>query len=248
MASPIISKDLQSSIRFALAEARRLRHEYLTLEHLLLGLLRDPRTTEVLKACGARPDSLKKKLETFLAESVENLPEDSDAEPQQTIGVERVLQRAAFHALSAEQKVMDSADVLVALFRETDSQALHLLKDEGVTRYDLLNYISHGIKKDEAAGAPGDETEKLGAAGDDDDSPGPARNPLEAYCTDLSVEAKEGRIDPLIGRQAELDRTVQVLCRRRKNNPLYVGEAGVGKTASPRGWPWPSTRTRSPAR
>jgi len=231
MASPIISKDLQSSIRFALAEARRLRHEYLTLEHLLLGLLRDPRTTEVLKACGARPESLKKHLETFLGDNVETLPPGSDAEPQQTMGVERVLQRAAFHALSAEQKVMDSADVLVALFRETDSHALHLLKDEGVTRYDLLNYISHGIKKEDASAAPGDELEKHGAPTDDDDAPGPARNPLEAYCTDLSVEAKEGRIDPLIGRKNELDRTVQVLCRRRKNNPLYVGEAGVGKTA-----------------
>ncbi|MER2561300.1 MAG: ATP-dependent Clp protease ATP-binding subunit ClpA [Myxococcaceae bacterium] len=234
MASPIIAKELQASIRFALAEAKRLRHEYLTLEHLLLGLLRDPRTVEVLKACGARPERVKERLDKFVTETVEQLPEGVDAEPQQTMSVERVLQRAAYHALSAEQKVMDSADVLVALFREVDSQALFFIKEEGITRYDLLNYISHGIKKDGegASAGSGEERESAGTgAGDDDDAPGPAKNPLEAYCTDLNSEAKAGRIDPLIGREPELERTIQVLCRRRKNNPLYVGDAGVGKTA-----------------
>ena len=235
MASPIIAKELQASIRFALAEAKRMRHEYLTLEHLLLGLLRDPRTIEVLKACGAKSDRLKARLETFLDETVERLPEGSEAEPQQTIGVERVLQRAAFHALSAEQKVMDSADVLIALFRETDSQALFFLKEEGITRYDLLNYVSHGIKKEsdgESASTHGDEREGVGSMGADDDEGAPAaKNPLEAYCTELNAEAAKGHIDPLIGRKNELERTVQVLCRRRKNNPLYVGDAGVGKTA-----------------
>src|SRR4051794_35101262 len=170
MASPIIAKELQASIRFALAEAKRMRHEYLTLEHLLLGLLRDPRTIEVLKAYGAKADRLKARLDTFLDETVERLPEGSDAEPQQTIGVERVLQRAAFHALSAEQKVMDSADVLIALFRETDSQALFFLKEEGITRYDLLNYVSHGIKKEsdgEGASTGGDEREGVGSMGAD---------------------------------------------------------------------------------
>ncbi len=232
MASPIIAKELQSSIRFALTEAKRLRHEYLTLEHLLLGLLRDPRALEVLRACGARPERIKVKVEKFLLETVEKLPDGLDAEPQQTIGVERVLQRAALHALSAEQKVMDSADVIVSLFREADSQALFFLKEEGVTRLDLLNYMSHGIKADGAepspAGEPGDGP---GVSGDDEDAPGPAKNPLEAYCTNLNAEASKGHIDPLIGRQVELERTIQVLCRRRKNNPLYVGEAGVGKTA-----------------
>jgi ATP-dependent Clp protease ATP-binding subunit ClpA len=231
MASPIIAKELQASIRFALAEAKRLRHEYLTLEHLLLGLLRDPRTVEVLKACGARPERVKERLEKFVTETVEQLPEGADAEPQQTMSVERVLQRAAYHALSAEQKVMDSADVLVALFREVDSQALFFIKEEGVTRYDLLNYISHGIKKDGEGAKPGEEREAPATGGDDDDAPGPAKNPLEAYCTELNAEAKAGRIDPLIGRESELERTIQVLCRRRKNNPLYVGDAGVGKTA-----------------
>ncbi len=234
MASPIIAKELQASIRFALSEAKRMRHEYLTLEHLLLGLLRDPRTGEVIKACGGKADRLKGRLESFLTETVERLPDDTEAEPQQTIGVERVLQRAAFHALSAEQKVMDSADVLIALFREVDSQALFFLKEEGITRYDLLNYVSHGIKKegDGDATTGSEEREGVGSMGGDDEEGAPAaKNPLEAYCTDLNAEAAKGHIDPLIGRKSELERTVQVLCRRRKNNPLYVGDAGVGKTA-----------------
>ncbi len=230
MASPIIAKELQASIRFALSEAKRMHHEYLTLEHLLLGLLRDPRCVEVLKACGARMDRLKQRLDTFLEEAVERLPEGTTGEPQQTIAIERVLQRAAFHALSAEQKVMDSADVLVAIYREDSSQALHFLKEEGVTRLDVLNFISHGIAKDGAAPEEGPTREGVGG-GDDDEAPGPAKNPLEAYTTHLNAEAAEGHIDPLIGRTAELERTIQVLCRRRKNNPLYVGETGVGKTA-----------------
>ncbi len=235
MASPIIAKELQASIRFALSEAKRMRHEYLTLEHLLLGLLKDPRTVEVLKACGGKAERLKGKLEQFLNETVERLADDVEAEPQQTIGVERVLQRAAFHALSAEQKVMDSADVLIALFREVDSQALFFLKEEGITRYDLLNYVSHGIKKegDGEGSAPGggEEREGVGMGGDDEEGAPAAKNPLDAYCTELNAEAAKGHIDPLIGRKNELERTVQVLCRRRKNNPLYVGDAGVGKTA-----------------
>ncbi len=229
MASPLIAKELQNSIRFALSEAKRMRHEYLTLEHLLLGLLKDPRTQEVLRATGAKIDRLKEKLETFLSETVEQLPRGVDAEPQQTIGVERVLQRAAFHALSAEQKVMDGADVLVAIFRESESQALYLLKQEGITRYDVLNYISHGIAKDGEGVTPG---RSPSTSGDEEEAGGPpAKDPLEAYTTNLNLEAAAGNIDPLIGRSMELERTVQVLCRRRKNNPLYVGETGVGKTA-----------------
>ncbi|MFT3838803.1 MAG: ATP-dependent Clp protease ATP-binding subunit ClpA [Myxococcaceae bacterium] len=234
MASPIIAKELQASIRYSLTEAKRMRHEYLTLEHLLLGLLRDPRCLEVLKACGARADRLKQKLERFLEETVERLPEGVTAEPQQTIGVERVLQRAAFHALSAEQKVMDSADVLVALFREDASQALYFLKEEGVTRLDVLNFISHGITKDHEGGdSEGADAgaREIPGMGDDDEGTGPAKNPLEAYCSDLTEQAAKGQIDPLIGRANELQRTVQVLARRKKNNPIYVGESGVGKTA-----------------
>ena len=230
MASPIIAKELQASIRFALAEAKRLRHEYLTLEHLLLGLLRDPRTVEVLKACGARAERIKGRIEKFLDETVERLPDGIEADPQQTVAVDRVLQRAAFHALSAEQKVMDSADVLIALFRETDSQALFFLKEEGISRYDLLNYVSHGIRKepDDGNSSPSPSPDREGAgAGDDDEAP-PAKNPLEAYCTDLNSEAAKGHIDPLIGRTLELERTIQVLCRRRKNNRHQVPRAVRG--------------------
>ncbi|NOJ83202.1 ATP-dependent Clp protease ATP-binding subunit ClpA [Myxococcus xanthus] len=232
MAGPLIAKELQASFRTALDEARKMRHEYLTLEHLLLALTRDARTREVLKGCGANVKQLQERLVSFLEETVERLPEGVDAEPQQTIGVERVLHRAAMHALSAEQKLIDGGDVLVALFREDESHALYLLQQEGVTRLDLLNYISHGVTKDGEGEGEGEESAGHAApAGDDDEGESSKKSPLEAYTVQLNIEAKEGRIDPLIGREKELERTIQVLCRRRKNNPLYVGEAGVGKTA-----------------
>nr|WP_274622692.1 ATP-dependent Clp protease ATP-binding subunit ClpA [Myxococcus fulvus] len=228
----MIAKELQASFRTALEEARKMGHEYLTLEHLLLALTKDSRTREVLKACGANVKRLQERLVSFLEETVERLPEDAEADPQQTIGVERVLHRAAMHALSAEQKLIDGGDVLVALFREEESHALYLLQQEGVTRLDLLNYISHGISKDEAGEGEEGATNGHAPAGDDDEEgESPRKSPLETYTTQLNIEAKEGRIDPLIGRDKELERTIQVLCRRRKNNPLYVGEAGVGKTA-----------------
>ncbi|HEX8820283.1 MAG TPA: Clp protease N-terminal domain-containing protein, partial [Archangium sp.] len=232
MAGPLIAKELQASFRNAMEEARRMRHEYLTLEHLLLALTKDTRTREVLKGCGANVKRLQERLEGFLEETVERLPEGVDAEPQQTIGVERVLHRAAMHALSAEQKFIDGGDILVALFREEESHALYLLQQEGVTRLDLLNYISHGTTKDSASEDEAESAPQGGMPGGDDEEEGaPRKSPLEAYTTNLNEEAKQGRIDPLIGREKELERTIQVLCRRRKNNPLYVGETGVGKTA-----------------
>ena len=242
MAGPQIAKELQTSFRNAVDEARRMRHEYLTLEHLLLALSKDARTREVLKGCGANVRRLQQRLEQFLEETVERLPEDAEAEPQQTIGVERVLHRAAVHALSADQKVIDGGDVLVAMFREEESQALFFLQQEGITRLDLLNFISHGVTKDGTSddadlGGPGrggrEEPGRAGAhAGEDEDEGAQkGKSPLEQFTTLLNAEAAAGRIDPLIGRDKELERTVQVLCRRRKNNPLYVGEAGVGKTA-----------------
>src|SRR5262245_34784262 len=201
-----------------------MRHEYLTLEHLLLALTREPKTQKILVACGANVKRLRQRLEKFLAETVERLPDSVSAEPQQTIGIERVLQRAAIHALSAEQKVIEGGDVLVAMFREDESHALFLLQQEGITRLDLLNYLSHGIAKgsEEEEGESGMAVEEEG---------GTQRDPLTAYTLNLSVEAEEGRIDRLIGREKKLERTIQVLCRRRKNNPIYVGETGVGKTA-----------------
>ena len=226
MATPLIAKELQASFRQAIADAKSMRHEYLTLEHLLLALTREPKTQKILVACGANVKRLRQRLEKFLAETVERLPDSVSAEPQQTIGIERVLQRAAIHALSAEQKVIEGGDVLVAMFREDESHALFLLQQEGITRLDLLNYLSHGIAK----GSEGEEEgESSGGLGEEEG--GTQRDPLRAYCVNLSVEAEEGRIDPLIGREKELERTIQVLCRRRKNNPIYVGETGVGKTA-----------------
>jgi ATP-dependent Clp protease ATP-binding subunit ClpA len=245
VAGPLIAKELQTSFRNALEEARKLRHEYLTLEHLLLALTKDARTREVLKGCGANVKRLQERLETFLEETVERLPEGVEAEPQQTIGVERVLHRAAMHALSAEQKLIDGGDVLVAMFREEESQALYFLQQEGVTRLDLLNYISHGIAKDGSPSEGGGEPRGV-PAGDDEEGEAPRKSPLEAYTTELNKEAKEGRIDPLIGREKELERTIQVLCRRRKNNPLYVGETGVGKTAIAEGLALHITEGRVP--
>nr|WP_277991523.1 ATP-dependent Clp protease ATP-binding subunit ClpA [Corallococcus macrosporus] len=233
---------MQASFRTALDEARKMRHEYLTLEHLLLALTRESRTREVLKGCGANVKRLQENLTSFLEETVERLPDDVDAEPQQTIGVERVLHRAAMHALSAEQKYIDGGDVLVAMFREEESHALYLLQQEGVTRLDLLNFISHGVAKDGESEGESRPT----PAGDDEDGESQKKSPLEAYAVQLNVEAKAGRIDPLIGRDKELERTIQVLCRRRKNNPLYVGEAGVGKTAIAEGLALHITEGRVP--
>ncbi|HVE85646.1 MAG TPA: ATP-dependent Clp protease ATP-binding subunit ClpA [Myxococcales bacterium] len=235
MASPLIAKELRESFLHATQEAKRLRHEYLTLEHLLLALTRDARTREVLRACQVNIPRLQKNLEEYLAETVEQVPEGTEAEPQPTIAVERVLQRATIHALSAEQKTIDGGDVLVSMFREADAQAVFFLRQEGVERIDVLNFISHGISKDDGGASEGEgESEEGGAiapGGDEEEGGAPRKDPLEAYTTNLSTEAAEGRIDPLIGRQMELERTIQILCRRRKNNPLYVGETGVGKTA-----------------
>jgi ATP-dependent Clp protease ATP-binding subunit ClpA len=225
VATPLIAKELQASFRQALADAKQMRHEYLTLEHLLLALTRETKTQKILIACGANVKRLRQRLEKILSETVERLPEGVSAEPQQTIGIERVLQRAAIHALSAEQKVIEGGDVLVAMFREDESHALFLLQQEGITRLDLLNYLSHGISK----GGEDDESESSGLTAEEEG--GPQRDPLKAYTLNLAVEAEEGHIDPLIGREKELERTIQVLCRRRKNNPIYVGETGVGKTA-----------------
>src|SRR5260370_27470446 len=218
-----MGKELQAAFRRGIAEAKRMRHEYLTLEHLLLALLRDAKTRAILNSCGANIARLQKRLEQSLEETVERLPAGVEAEPQQTMGVERVLQRAAIHALSAEQKVIDGGDVLAAMFREDESHALYLLQQEGLTRLDVLNFISHGVPKEGSNEGGGEQEE--------DDGGGPQRDPLDAYTTNLNLEAKQGHIDPLIGRTLELERTIHVLCRRRKNNPLYVGETGVGKTA-----------------
>src|SRR5467141_1741621 len=229
-----ITKELESSLRLAFAEAKARRHEHVTLEHLLYALLRDPVATRILRACGARLQELKRELEQHLQESQPQLPDGSDRDPEQTRAFQRVLERAAMQVQSSGKETIDAGSVLVALFRERDSHALYLLEKQGVTRLDLLRFISHGALKvrDESGLRPhaGGEDELHAQPQGDDEDGGLADDPLAAYCVDLIQRAAEGRIDPLVGRKNELERTMQVLCRRRKNNPIYVGEAGVGKT------------------
>ncbi|MGF1468202.1 MAG: ATP-dependent Clp protease ATP-binding subunit ClpA [Sandaracinaceae bacterium] len=227
MSSPMIARELQETLRKAYDEAQRMRHEYVTLEHLLLALLDDPKAQRALDACSVNRGRVRHKLYQFFEESVPTLPEDTEAEPHQTLAVERVLQRAAIHAISSEMKVIDGGNVLVQLFYERESHAVYLLDQEGVQQFDLKHFVSHGVRPDGSSDEEGD----YGGDDEDEDEPGARRDPLEAYCVDLLKEAEEGHIDPLIGRGAELERTIQVLVRRRKNNPVYVGEPGVGKTA-----------------
>ena len=230
-----ITKELESSLRLAFAEAKARRHEHVTLEHLLYALLRDPVATRILRACGARLAELKRDLEQHLQDSQPQLPDGFDRDPEQTRAFQRVLERAAMQVQSSGKETIDAGSVLVALFRERDSHALYLLEKQGVTRLDLLRFISHGALKvrDESGLRPhvGDDDELHAQPQGDDEDGGLADDPLAAYCVDLIQRAAEGRIDPLVGRKNELERTIQVLCRRRKNNPIYVGEAGVGKTA-----------------
>jgi ATP-dependent Clp protease ATP-binding subunit ClpA len=234
---PSISRELQEALRRAFNEAQQQRHEYVTLEHVLLGLLEDPSVSEALGSCGADLKRLRKALYEFIDHSIEKLPEDVDVQVQQTLGVRRVLQRAAIHVVSSDQDVIKGVAVLVQMFNEEESYAVYLLEREGVSQFDLKRYISHGIRPNglpsDASGiGPGAGAEKRREGGEESDEEGDSRrDPLEVYTTELVAEAAAGNIDPLVGRQAELDRTMQVLCRRRKNNPIYVGESGVGKTA-----------------
>ncbi len=223
----MLSKELEITLNAAFQQARDKRHEFMTVEHLLLALLDNSASTQVLKACGVNLNALRKDLQTFLDESTPKLAPKDERDTQPTIGFQRVLQRAVFHVQSSGKKEVTGANVLVAIFGERESQAVFYLDKQQVTRLNVVNYISHGISKineeAETTGTPEDAQEQAEAAA--------AKNPLEAFTLNLNEQAKQGKIDPLIGRQAEIERTLQVLCRRRKNNPLYVGEAGVGKTA-----------------
>jgi ATP-dependent Clp protease ATP-binding subunit ClpA len=233
MSAPSITSDLQASLRQAIEEARKRRHEYLTLEHLLLALLDNPEVARMLDALGADIETLRRELQQFLAEALETLPAGVHKPPEETPGIQRVLQRAAVHALSAERSSIDGPAVLVAFFREPSCHALYLLEQQGLTRLDVLRYVSHGLNPEGVGGvAPGSEgAEDREEISNGDDEPSPIRDPLGTFCTDLRQRAAEGKIDPLIGREAELERTIHVLARRRKNNPVFVGEPGVGKTA-----------------
>ncbi|GAB2705521.1 ATP-dependent Clp protease ATP-binding subunit ClpA [Aliiglaciecola sp. 3_MG-2023] len=221
----MLNKDLEQTLNEAFIFAREHRHEFMTVEHLLLALLDNKAAREALKACGANIESIKAELIDFVKDTTPLILEDdtSDRETQPTLGFQRVLQRAVFHVQSSGKEEVTGANVLVAIFSEQESQAVYILKKTDVTRLDVVNYISHGVSKndDEANVESQDET----AEGEENTSV------LEKYSSNLNVQAKAGKIDPLIGRDSELERTIQILCRRRKNNPLLVGEAGVGKTA-----------------
>lgn len=234
----MLSKDLELTLNVAFRQAREQRHEFMTVEHLLLALLDNPSAVAALKACAANLDRLRLELARFIRETTPLLPDnDETRETQPTLGFQRVLQRAVFHVQSSGAREVTGANVLVAIFSEQESQAVFLLKREEVSRLDLVNFISHGISKvDQGGGARGgsSSSSSSSSAGDESSEEGEgsaAGNVLEAYCSNLNELARQGRIDPLVGRVGEVERTVQVLCRRRKNNPLLVGEAGVGKTA-----------------
>ena len=220
----MIAQELEVSLHMAFMEARQKRHEFITVEHLLLALLDNPSASEVLKACATAIDDLRKLLSEFVTEHTPILTtEDTDTQP--TLGFQRVIQRAILHVQSSGKKEVTGANVLVAIFGEKDSHAVYFLHQKGVTRLDVVNFISHGISKVPQA-APGKSDGE--AEAEQEQSPGGA---LENYTLNLNAHALAGKIDPLIGREHELERVVQTLCRRRKNNPLLVGEAGVGKTA-----------------
>ncbi len=223
----MLSKELEFTLGQAFQRAREQRHEYMTVEHLLLCLLDNPSASKVLRACGADEGRLRSDISLFVAETTPLIPTGDKRETQPTIGFQRVLQRAVFHVQSAGKKEVMGANVLVALFGEQDSQAVFLLNQQDISRLDVVNFISHGIFK-----VPGEGHDEEADAGEERVGGGKeSASPLESFTSNLNELARQGRIDPLIGRQAEVERTIQTLCRRRKNNPLLVGEAGVGKTA-----------------
>jgi ATP-dependent Clp protease ATP-binding subunit ClpA len=237
----MIAQELEVSLHMAFVEARQQRHEFITVEHLLLALLDNPSAAEVLRACAANIEDLRKSLVAFIRENTPTVGGTEEVDTQPTLGFQRVIQRAIMHVQSTGggKKEVTGANVLVAIFGEKDSHAVYYLHQQGVTRLDVVNFIAHGIKKSDppepAKGNEGHSSEgekEDGAAGDGKGSP------LDQFTSNLNQLAREGKIDPLIGREHEVERVIQVLCRRRKNNPLLVGEAGVGKTAIAEGLAW----------
>jgi len=222
----VLSNELEYCLNDAFHQAREARHEYLTVEHLLLAILDTPKVREILKACGADLTKLKQELKDHLEQSTPKLEEAEDNEVQPTLGFQRVLQRAVFHVQSSGKKEVGVGNVLVAIFSEKQSHAVYLLNRQNVSRLDVVNYISHGLSK-----IAEEKTDKEEATSDGERDAEGSGSALEKYAANLNRMAQEGRIDPLIGRKLEVERTIEILCRRRKNNPLYVGEAGVGKTA-----------------
>jgi ATP-dependent Clp protease ATP-binding subunit ClpA len=224
----VLSNELEYCLNDAFHQAREARHEYLTVEHLLLAILDTPKVREILRACGADLTKLKQEIKEHIDQSTPRLDESEEREVQPTLGFQRVLQRAVFHVQSSGKKEVGVANVLVAIFSEKQSHAVYLLNRQHVARLDVVNYISHGLSKIAEEKATEKEESTQGEGERDAEGGGSA---LEKYTSNLNRQAQEGKIDPLIGRKLEVERTIEILCRRRKNNPLYVGEAGVGKTA-----------------
>ena len=241
----MIAQELEVSLHTAFVEARQARYEFITVEHLLLALLDNPSASDVLRACNANLDDLRKMLGDFIRDNTPVVPGTADVDTQPTLGFQRVIQRAIMHVQSSSngKKEVNGANVLVAIFGEKDSHAVYFLHQQGVTRLDVVNYISHGVRKNTQQ-EPAKQTE--GAEETRGDSAQTRESPLELYTQNLNLEASAGRIDPLIGREEEIDRVIQVLCRRRKNNPWLVGEAGVGQTAIAEGLAWRITQKTVP--
>jgi ATP-dependent Clp protease ATP-binding subunit ClpA len=225
----MISKELSETLGFAVREAKRRRHEYVCIEHLLFAILFDSEGIEIIENCGGNVESLKNALENFLSQRMDSIPEENEYVLQQTVAFQRVIQRAINHVRSAEKQQVDVSDILASIFQEKDSHAEYFLSAEGITRLDVLSYISHTVSKPFFKEEPGgflktDRKEKKRKT-----------DPLEVFTIDLVQSAAQGKLDPLIGRELEMERTIQVLCRRRKNNPVFVGDPGVGKTAMAEG-------------
>ena len=243
----MIAQELEVSLHMAFVEARQQRHEFITVEHLLMALLDNPSAAEVLRACSANVDDLRKSLVGFIKENTPTVGGSDEVDTQPTLGFQRVIQRAIMHVQStgSGKKEVTGANVLVAIFGEKDSHAVYYLHQQGVTRLDVVNFIAHGIKKSDPPepakpGEPGGNTESEKEEGDGKGTP------LDQFTQNLNQLARDGKIDPLIGREHEVERVIQILCRRRKNNPLLVGEAGVGKTAIAEGLAWRITQKEVP--
>lgn len=245
----MIAQELEVSLHMAFVEARQQRHEFITVEHLLLALLDNPSAAEVLRACSANIDDLRKSLTNFIKDNTPQVAGTDEVDTQPTLGFQRVIQRAIMHVQSTGngKKEVTGANVLVAIFGEKDSHAVYYLHQQGVTRLDVVNFIAHGIRKSDPP-----ESSKPGESATDNEEQGAEakgnekQSPLEQFTQNLNQAAKDGKIDPLIGREYEVERTIQILCRRRKNNPLLVGEAGVGKTAIAEGLAWRITQNDVP--
>lgn len=239
----MIAQELEVSLHMAFVDARQQKHEFITVEHLLLALLDNPSAAEVLRSCSCDVEEIRKNLQNFIKDNTPVVSGQDEVDTQPTLGFQRVIQRAIMHVQSTSngKKEVTGANVLVAIFGEKDSHAVYYLHQQGITRLDVVNYISHGITKTPQAPAPKPENAQNENQEQEAEAPqgvGDKQSPLDQYTQNLNTLAKEGKIDPLIGREQEVERVIQVLCRRRKNNPLLVGEAGVGKTAIAEGLAW----------